>query len=486
MSTHSALEGIENFIEQIMQDWKIPGLSIGVMKDGEIILNQGFGHRDVEKDLPATPDTLYAIGSTSKAFTAMGLALLIEQGKLNWDDPVRKHIPTFKMFDPYVTENMTVRDLLCHRSGLPRYDLMWYNSPYSREELIERLQYLEPNVGFRTTWQYQNLMFMTAGYLSGVVAGTSWETFTSDQILNKLGMENTNFSVKESAASSDHALPYEQREEQVKAVPFRDISTVGPAGSINSSVNDMLRWLTIHMNSGKQGDTQFVSEENLKQMHTGHTLIADAPPLNAFPETLQSSYGLGWAITPYRGNKIVWHTGGIDGFSALVTFIPSANIGMVILTNLGGSNAHQIVSYNIFDRLLGQEPVPWNERFLKLADEMKANMEKAKEQAEEERVPNTQPSHPIKDYSGDFEHPAYGVLSITLDGDQLTATINQIDWVLEHYHYDVFVFNAKSPEQRETPGIKVSFAGDLKGTINSISVPFEPTAKPLIFTRKSN
>lgn len=475
------LNGVGDFIEQVRQEWKIPGLSIGVLYKGEVIFNKGFGQRNAEASLPATPDTLYAIGSTTKAFTAMGLALLVDEGRIAWDDPVRKHLPGFKMFDPYVTENMTVRDLLCHRSGLPRYDLMWYNSPYSREELFKRLQYLEPNVGFRSTWQYQNLMFMTAGYLNGVAAGTSWEDFITTRIFNTLGMENTNFSVRASQQSGDHALPYEERSEQIRAVPFRDISTVGPAGSINSSVNDMLRWLRVHLNQGKHEDAQFVSESSLKEMHTGHMMMPEMPALGGFPETLQSSYGLGWAITPYRGSKVIWHTGGIDGFSALVTFMPAAEIGIVILTNLGGTNAHQIIAYNIFDRLTGMELVNWNERFRKIADEMKANLQKAKEQGATDRVEGTQPSHPLKDYTGDYEHPGYGVFSVTLEGERLKGRINDIEWRLDHYHYDVFEMT--SAEMEGMPPIKASFTGDLKGSIGSVTIPFEPTARPQVFTR---
>src|SRR4051794_22317400 len=233
-----------------MAKWHVPGAAVAVIYKGEVILSKGYGLRDVAKSLPVTPETLFAIGSCTKAFTSFDIALLVEEDKLNWDTPIREYLPDFRMFDPVASEQMTARDLTSHRGGLPRHDFLWYGSSFSREELYHRLRYLKPNKPFRSGYDYQNLMFMLAGYLVGKVAGTSWEAFTQQRILDRLGMSDTNFSVSVSETAANASLPYEFQDDTIKLIPFRNIDNVAPAGSINSTLVDMLKWLRLHM----QGD----------------------------------------------------------------------------------------------------------------------------------------------------------------------------------------------------------------------------------------
>ena len=210
--------------------------------------------RNVEENLPVTPNTIFAIGSSSKAFTATSAAIAVEDGKLEWDKPVREYLPTFKMKDDFASERMTLRDLLCHRSGLPRHDLSWYNTPATREQIIDRVRYLEPTSDFRTNFQYQNLMYMTAGYLAGLVDGTTWEELVRERIFKPLGMTHSQFSVEDSQKSDNYALPYNEKDDKVKKIEFRNIDTVGPAGSINSNVVDMIEWVRLQLKKGKVGE----------------------------------------------------------------------------------------------------------------------------------------------------------------------------------------------------------------------------------------
>ena len=256
-----------------MAKWQVPGAAVAVIYKGEVVLSQGYGLRDVAKNLPVTPETLFAIGSCTKAFTSFDIALLVEEGKLGWDTPIREYLPDFRMYDPVATEQMTARDITSHRSGLPRHDFLWYGSSFDREELYRRLQYLKPNKPFRSGYEYQNLMFMLAGYLVGKVTGTSWEAFTQQRILDRLGMSDTNFSVSVSETAANAALPYEFKDESVQAIPFRNIDNVAPAGSINSNLVDMVKWLALHM----QGDESFLPGAALKQMHAPHTPIPVTP-----------------------------------------------------------------------------------------------------------------------------------------------------------------------------------------------------------------
>ncbi|MGH7599721.1 MAG: serine hydrolase domain-containing protein, partial [bacterium] len=355
----AALQQLRAFVDSTMKSWKVPGLAMAIVKDGEVIFSEGFGWRNIEAKLPVTPNTLFAIGSCSKAFTAACIGILADDSKVEWDTPVQKYLPTFKLHDDFASARMSPRDLVTHRSGLPRHDLLWYGSSFTRKEMFDRLQYLEPSKDFRTTYQYQNLMFMTAGYLVEQIAGGTWEDFVRNRIFSPLGMTQSNFSVTESQKAVDFAMPYREEKEQIKLMPFRDISAVGPAGSINSNVSEMAKWIMLNLNKGKAGETQVISEAMLAQMHTPYTAISE--PIR-FLETSHASYGLGWGITQYLGHKRVAHSGGIDGFSALVSLLPQDNLGLVVLTNRNGNPLPNIASLYATDLLLQMPPVDWNAR----------------------------------------------------------------------------------------------------------------------------
>lgn len=472
------LQGLDDYILQTIDLWKVPGIAVAVVKDGETIFSKGFGYRDVEKKLPVTPDTIFAIGSATKAFAAASIGLMVDDGKLEWDKPVRNYLPTFKLHDPFATERMSPRDLLCHRSGLPRHDLMWYNAPFSRKEIFDRMQHLEPSRDFRTNFQYQNLMYMTAGYLAGEVDGTSWESIVRQRIFEPLGMVNSNFVVEESRKTADFALPYEEKEEVVKQIPFRNITEIGPAGSINSSVNQMIDWVLLQLNKGKHGETQVISESVVKQLHSPQMTIED--PL--WSELFQADYvmyGLGWFIQPFRGHTLIHHGGNIDGFSAFVSFMPDQNAGVIVLTNLNGTFATHCVANSIYDRLLDLEQLDWNGKFKAVIDKLKAAQKEGKEKSDADRRPDTQPSHDLDSYVGEYEHPGYGVFSIAKTGDSLTATYNAIPMPMEHYHYDIFEGVPEEIEMR----FKIFFYGDVKGNIDRLEIQLEPNVKALIFTR---
>src|SRR5260370_29996546 len=288
------LQGFGEFVRGIMQDWKIPGLAISVVKDGEVIFFQGFGKRDVDGGLEVTPQTLFPIASCTKAFTTMCLAILADEGKLDWDTPVKHYLPAFKLYDLFASEHMTPRDLVTHRSGLPRHDLIWYNSSSTRQELFDRLQYLEPNKDFRAVLQYQNLMYMAAGYLVGQIAGQSWEDFVQQRIFDRLGMSSSLFSTSAAQETTDFSFPYKEEKDEVKKIPFYEGQwSVAPAGAIVSNIADMTEWVLLHLNKGKHKGTQMVSENQVSQMHAPQMV---APVTFPFAEIPIASYGLGWLV----------------------------------------------------------------------------------------------------------------------------------------------------------------------------------------------
>lgn len=464
-----------------MAEWKVPGVGLAVVKDGEVIFAEGYGVRDREQGLPVTANTMFAIGSSSKAFAATSVAAMVDDGKLEWDKPVRDYLPTFKLKDDFATARMTPRDLLCHRSGLPRHDLMWYNSTATREQLFDRLQYLEPNRDFRAYWQYQNLMYMTAGYLAGKAAGTSWEEVVRTRIFEPLGMKTANFSVDDMQTAAEYALPYVEKDDDIRVTEFRNINEVGPAGSINATANEMAQWVLFQLNKGKVGDKQVISEASMRQLHSPQMVIAE-PLWSEMYSSDMVSYGLGWFIHTFHGETLLQHGGNIDGFSALVSFIPAHNVGVVTLTNLNTNFLTEAINFYIYELLLGLEEIDWNGKLKSFVDKMRGEAKKAKDQSASDRQPDTQPSHPLADYAGDFEHPGYGVVSVKEADGKLTATYNRIDMALTHYHYDIF---EGGPEGIEM-SFKLQFHLDLKGNVEKVSLQLEPSVAPGVFTRMAD
>jgi CubicO group peptidase (beta-lactamase class C family) len=474
MAAAQKLDGFDTFARQALIDWKCDGFAIAVVQDGKVILSKGYGLRDVKKNLPVTEKTLFAIGSATKSFTVTAMGALVDQGKLDWDKPVRDYLPDFKMWDPFATERMTPRDLVTHRSGLPRHDLMWYNSPLSREELFARLRYLEPNKDFRTTFQYQNLMFMTAGYLAGHVAGTTWEELVSRTIFTPLGMAGSNFSIADSQKSSDFSLGYQVVDDVVADMPFRNINAIGPAGSINSNIEDMTKYVMMHLAKGKG----VVSATNEIQMMTPQMAISAPSPDKELGDL---AYGMGFFVTSYRGHKFVHHGGNIDGFSALVAFLPQDNLGLVILTNQNGSALPAMVAYNVWDRLLGFDQIDWTTRVKKQREMTKASEAAAKQKGYTTQRTGTRPSHELAEYAGEYEHPGYGILRIEQSGGGLKLDYHGLGGALTHFHYDVFSVpkNDANPFSEE----KVQFHTNLAGEIDALGIPFESTLKNIEFVK---
>jgi len=478
-SKDAPLEGLDAFITEVMKEWKVPGLAVAVIHDGKLVLARGYGFRDVERKLPVTPHTLFAIGSITKSFTATGLGMLIDEGKLNWDTPVREYLPDFRLQDPVASEHMTPRDLVTHRSGLPRHDALWYGAPFHRPELFARLRYLEPTKDFRSNFQYQNLMFMTAGYLTEKISGTPWEAFTRSRILEPLEMARSNFSVNDSQKADDFALPYNEAKGDVQRVPFRNIDEIGPAGSINSSVEEMIHYVQFHIDQGKVGERELLSAANAAEIQAPQVVV---PGSLDFPEVGHSSYGLGLGVGSYRGRKLVTHGGGIDGFISHLSFMPQEKAGMIILTNLSGTNpVTSIVAYNLYDRLLGVEPAPWAERIRERQKKARDAEEEAKKKGYVARREGTRPSHDLGEYAGAYEHPGYGRLTIDLEGPSLKATFNAMSTPLRHFHYDVF----EAPEDPRNPlsETKLTFLYNKKGEIDRLAVPLEPAIADIVFRR---
>lgn len=481
--TLAALDGFDAFIDQAIKDWNVPGLAIGIVKDGETIYAKGFGKRDLEDNLPVTPDTLFAIGSCTKAFTAFAVGTLVDEAKLDWDKPVVDYLPHFKLHDEYATEHITPRDLLTHRSGLPRHDLAWYNNnSLSRKQMVERLRYYEPNKELRETFQYNNMMFLTAGYMVGELTGSTWEDAVRKRIFEPLGMNASNFSVEASQKKDDFATPYEEKDDKIRLAKFRNIDNVGPAGSINSNVTDMTKWIALHLGDGTYKGRKVINKSTLNALHTPQIAIAALPDPDE-PEMSPRSYALGWFTQTYRGHYRVEHGGAIDGFIAAVSLFPNDNLGIVVLANKTGTALPELVVRHAADRLLKLESKDWNHKALTRWIAAKGEQKKGEEKKDTFRRQGTKPARTLEEYAGDYEHPGYGLIHVDANGEKLVVTFNSIVTPFEHWHYEVFS-GLYSPDDHTFENLRIQFLGNLKGDIDRVAVPLEPATDEIIFKKK--
>jgi CubicO group peptidase (beta-lactamase class C family) len=477
-----ALADFDELVKRGLESLNAPGVAVAVVKDDEVILAKGYGFRNVEKELPMTPDTLLAIGSASKAFTTFAMGTLVDEGKLDWETPVHNYIPWFKLYDLFASQHLTPRDLVTHRSGLPRHDLVWYNNyQASREEFVRRLAYLKPTADLRQRFQYNNLMFLTAGYLVEVLTEQPWEDAIRSHVLEPLGMERTNFSVVDSQKDDDYALPYREEDGEIKRIPFRNITNIGPAGSINSCVNEMSQWLLVHLNNGIIDGKSIINAQTLEDMHLAHMPTGGTP---AIPEVTPADYGMGWFVDTYRGHSRIHHGGNIDGFSAVVSMLPKDGLGFVVLANKNGAALPELLIRHAADLILGLDPKDW----IGLAAESKAKGEKVEEEAEKKketrRITGTHPAHRFEDYTGDYNHPGYGDVHVFQKNGSLFFTYNEITTPLEHWHYETF--NGKKADDPTFMDMKLTFRTNVNGLVARLEAPFEPTLEEIVFKKKPN
>lgn len=458
---------VENIIEEALEAFNVPGVAVGIVADGKVVLAKGYGFRNVEAELPVTENTLFAIGSCTKAFTAFLLAQLVEEGKLSWDDPVIQHIPEFRLSDPYITHQLTIRDLAAHRAGLPRHDLLWLNKHFTRSELFRVLPHLDFASGLREKFQYNNLLYTVAGIVVERVTGQTWEEALNARILTPLEMLNSTTTKTE----GDFSLPYATVEGVVKAIQFRDLHAVAPAGAINSSASDMVKWIQMQLAEG----TPLLGKESLKETHTIQMPCPVAAPNE---EVYHFGYGLGWVTGNYRGRYYLHHGGGIDGYISQVSLLPNEKIGVVVLSNgsSGGGFAVATITNTIIDHLLGENGVDWLQKW-------KTQQEQIEKITPEAGEAEGTPSHPLEEYAGSYHHPAYGTVRVSLEGGRLTAYYGEISIPLKSKCYDIFTGKTNQEILSNYGSIAFSFASNTSGEICELSIPFE--VKPVLFKRKA-
>lgn len=483
--------GLDTAFQRVLKDRNAAGFAVAVVSKNKILYAKGFGYRDYENKIPVTPTTLFAIGSCTKAFTSSLMGLLNKEGKLDYDKPAREYLPELHFFNDNLNNYVTVRDMMCHRTGLPRHDFSWYlfNTP-SKDSLMHRIQYQEPTAGLRETWQYNNFMFLTQGVITEKLTGKSWEANVQEKIFNPLGMKSSSLSIDGLKNGVEVAKGYTMYKDSIiKKTDYYDIAGMAPAGSINSNVTEMANWVMTWINGGKFNGNEILPSSYIREAISSQMVMSGALPDKEIPDAYFANYGFGWMLSSYRGHYRVEHGGNIDGFSASTSFFPSDSIGIIVLSNQNASSIPGIVRNMIADRVLGIAPFDWNGR-------ANAGQEKAKQatkDAEKSMVSNrktgTSPSHPKKDYAGLYSHPGYGTIEVALRNDSLIMVTQNGDAWLRHYHYDVFelmdIDKEYGIDTSAKGGLKIQYQMNPAGEISSITLPVQPGLKDLEFERKA-
>jgi CubicO group peptidase (beta-lactamase class C family) len=479
------LKGFDSYMDKILKDWNIAGAGVGIVYKDKLVFAKGYGYREYEQKLPVTSKTLYQIASNTKLFTAMSVGLLVDKGKLEWDKPVQTYVPSIEFYNNELNNTVTIRDMLSHRTGISRHDLIWYKSDFSRKELFDRLKYLEPSQSLRQGFLYNNLMYVGAGYIVELLSSKTWENFLQENIFNPLEMKSTVFTVKEMEKNPDHGVPYNERRDTTllyKIPIYEDQQAVGPAGAIISNIEDMSNWLIALMNNGKFKGKQVIPEKIIR---------ATLEPTMAFPnsglenkgykEVLNTAYGMGRFTSSYRGHLLTNHGGDLPGFHSQISAMPYDSIGVIVFV-IGdqGAALYNIISYNLYERLLGLDLTPWSERVLKDQNEGKKAGKEGRSKSGSDRIAGTKPSHNLSDYIGQYENPAYGIINITLADTALQFDFHGMKLPLAHYHYDRF----DTPNDEQWGLWTLNFINNPQGSIDALYTSVDESQAT--FTRKTD
>jgi CubicO group peptidase (beta-lactamase class C family) len=439
---------LDEFAARVLKEFEVPGLAIAIVKDGKVLVAKGYGVRKLGEPTPVDADTLFGIGSNTKAFTTAALAMLVDDGKLSWDDPVLKHLPSFQMYDPYVTREMTIRDLLTHRAGLGlgAGDLMFFPpSSYSREEIVQRLRFIKPATSFRSAYAYDNLLYLVAGEVVQAVSGKTWDDFVKERIFTPLGMKTSNTSVKAFRPGDDVATPHSRVEGRVFPIEPACIDNNAPAGAINSSVAEMAKWMIVQLNGGEiaNGKRLFTARQS-KEMWSAQTILPvnDPPPMLAGLKTNFAAYGLGWGLSEFYGHKLVAHSGGLPGYVSRVALIPDLKLGVVVLTNQESGGAFSAMAYHVLDHFVGAPATDWVSAFQTLTKQAESRAAAADKAAKGARAADSKPSLDLSKYAGEYRDAWYGSISIAIENGKLVMRFSHSPALvgdMEHWQYDTFI-----------------------------------------------
>ncbi len=462
------LEGFDAYVTRSMAQWQVPGLAVAIVRNDSVVLAKGYGVRTLGKPDPVDARTLFAIGSATKAFTGMTVAMLVDQGKVRWDDRATNYLPDLQLYDAYATRELTVRDLLTHRSGLTAADLILFAEHMTRDSALHQVRYVKPTYSFRSHFGYSNLMYLAAGQVAARVNGMSWDEVVRRRIFTPLGMTSSNTSVTTLEGLPNVATPHAEIEDTVRTVPYFNLDAIAPAGSINSTVLDMAQWVRFQLSGGRVAGKPLISAAAFDETHTPQTIV----PLEGFWKTVIQgthlfNYGVGWMLHDYQGRLVVQHGGNIDGMSALVGMLPEEKTGIVILSNLDQNDLTYALMYRVFDAYLKQPPKDWSAIFLKSARENRAQAKAEQKKREKQRISGTSPSLPLEKYVGSYTDTLNGDAVVRRENPGLVLQYGTLVADLAHWQYDTFQAIWR---QRRLGKAYVTFTLDDTGKVDALKV----------------
>lgn len=482
------IQALLAYLKKHINTSHIPGMGVAVVSKDKVYTARGLGFRRLSTKQKADANTLFAIGSISKSLTAAALGVLADRKKLQWNRPVQRYLPRFRLRDEYATLHATSLDLLTHRTGLPRHDMVWYASGKSRDQLLNALPHLELSQPFRSTYQYNNLMYMVAGMVVEKLSGTSWEAFVKKELFAPLGMTNATFSVRQAKAHPNHAFPHRYKNNKTKEVPFRVIDAIGPAGSINASAKEMASWVQLQLGRGTFGKKKLLSPQTAAKLHTPHMIIPAKGVRGLFfkqPNLGHIMYGLGWMVTRFHDQPLIFHPGGIDGFTAIVAFMPTKDLGLVLLMNKGNEYKNFHMMLEAFERLLGLPSKPRVKKVEDLIKVLRQKGKKARSQVDTKRQKNTKATHPLQAFTGTYTHPAYGKVHLSINKQgRLRVDYQTKDFQFRHYHYNTFqAVNEKG--EILSAKFNIHFRLGETGYPTQVHIPWQGGVKDIVYTRST-
>lgn len=475
INIEKSLEGFDNYMSKLLTDWNEPGAGVAIISNGELVYVKGFGYRDYGNKLPVTKNTLFQIASNTKLFTTIAAGMLVEEGIFKWDKPIKESVPELEFYNDFLNNQVTLRDMLGHKTGISRHDMIWFQSDFSRKELFDRVRYLEPSLPLRQDFIYNNLMYTAVGYSIELRTGKTWEEFVKERILLPLDMNNTVFSIAEMQKTKDYGVPYNEKRDTtlLYKIPLKeDGAAVGPAGSIITNLDDLSHWVIALMNEGKYKNKEVIPNSIIEEtLKPGIAFSNTELEEKGYNERLNSVYGMARGIEIYRGHVLTKHGGAMPGFHSQVIIMPYDDIGIITFSigDHGSSLGNTIIGYNLVDRLLGLEQTDWNGR--RLADHIneKELFQKARSQVEFDHVEGTSPSHPIKDYVGVYTNEAYGQFIVDYKKDSLYFNFRNTILPLAHYHYNRF----DTPDNEDFGKWSINFSISPQGEINAALISID-------------
>ncbi|HEV3386745.1 MAG TPA: serine hydrolase [Gemmata sp.] len=435
------MEAIEKLVNDSIKTWDVPGTAIAIVRGDETLLLKGFGHRYRGKPEPVTPETVFPIASCSKAFTTTLLALLADDEIIAWNDPVHKHLPSFKLSDPNANALLTIRDLLCHRTGIAGHDLLWYRAPWGIDEVLKRAGNLSLDYPFRSGYRYSTIPYLAAGRAIEERTGEKWEKLVRTRICEPLGMKGVVFKTTDVPPGADRAVGHRpDKEGKIELMPNYEMREANPAGSVHATARDLTAWLKFHLSEGRSADgTRLVSSRNLRETHTPQNIIRlEGLPRILNPDTVQLSYAMGWLVYDHRGKKVLSHGGLIDGFRTQITFLPNENLGIAVMVNLHDTRCNAAITNTLIDLYCELPPKDWNAFFKRIVATEAAASQAARAAQNKLRDPNAKPALPLSGYAGKYTHPAYGDAEVTVVKEKLVVSWSSFKCPLEQFKGDTF------------------------------------------------